>query len=47
MVICIIYMVDCIWNARVRKHYLRSLKNKMNVIVRDVGSISSGIYTIS
>ena len=34
-------------NTRVRKHNLRSSKNKMNVIVRDVGSISIGIYTIS
>ena len=34
-------------NTRVRKHNLRSLKNKMNVIVWDVESISSGTYTIS
>ena len=34
-------------NTRVRKYNLRSSKNKMNVIVRDVGSISTGTYTIS
>ena len=34
-------------NTRVRKHNLRSSKNKMNVIVRDVGSFSSGTFTIS
>ena len=43
-------MIECeskLKNTRVRKHNLRSSKNKMNVIVRDVGFISSGIYTIS
>ena len=45
-----ICMIECVqkWkNTRVRKHNLRSSKKKMNVIVQDVGSISSGIYTIS
>ena len=45
-----ICMIECEYklkNTRVIKHNLRSSKNKMNVIVRDVGSISSGIYTIS
>ena len=40
MVICIIYMVDCIWNTRVRKHNLSGSKNKMNVIVRELMGIS-------
>ena len=43
-------MEECIlekMNARVRKHNLTCSKNKMNVIVRDVGSISSGTYTNS
>ena len=34
-------------NTKVGKHNLRSSKNKMNVIVQDVGYISSGTYTIS
>ena len=34
-------------NTRVRKHNLRGSKNKMNLIVRDVRSISSGTYTTS
>ena len=28
-----IYMVDFIWNTRVRKHNLRGLENKQNMIV--------------
>ena len=28
-------MMDCIWNTRVRKHNLRGLENKMNMIVRE------------
>ena len=31
-----IYMVDCIWNTRVRKHYLRGSENKQNMIVREL-----------
>ena len=41
-----ICMIECVYklkNIRVRKHNLRSSKNKMNVIVWDVGSISSCI----
>ena len=34
-------------NTRVRKRNLRGSKNKKNVIVRDVRSISSGAYTNS
>ena len=44
MVICIIYMVDCIWNTRVRKHNLRGSKNKMNMIVRELMGISVWHY---
>ena len=27
------YMVDCIWNTRVRKHNLRGSEKKMSMIV--------------
>ena len=40
MVICIIYMVYCIWNTRVRKHNFRGSENKMNMIVRELMGIS-------
>ena len=45
--ICMIECVLKLKNARVRKHNLRSSRNKMNVIVRDVWSFSNGTYTIS
>ena len=47
MNICMIECVSKLKNTRVRKHNLRSSKNKMNVIAQDMGSISSGTYTIS
>ena len=47
MNICMIECVLKLKNTRVRKHNLSSSKNKMNMIVQDVGSISSGTYTIS
>ena len=31
-----IYMVDCIWNTRVRKLNLRGSKNKHNMTVREL-----------
>ena len=34
-------------NTRVRKHNLKGSKNKMNAIVWDVRSISSGTFTTS
>ena len=34
-------------NTRVKKHNLRGSRNKMNVIVWDVRSISGGTYTTS
>ena len=40
VVICIIDIVDCIWNTRVRKHNLRGSENKMNMIVRELMGIS-------
>ena len=33
-------MVDCIWNTWVRKHNLRGLENKMNMIVQELMGIS-------
>ena len=38
-VVCIIYMIKCIWkkrNTRVRKHNLKGSGKRMNGIVRDV-----------
>ena len=43
MVICMIYMVDCIWNTS-RKHNLRGLENKMNMIIRELMGISVWHY---
>ena len=35
-----IYMVDFIWNTRVREHNIRGSENKMNMIVRELMCIS-------
>ena len=40
MVIRIIYIVDCMWNTKVRKHNLKGSENKMNMIVRELMGIS-------
>ena len=33
-------MVDCVWNTRVRKHNLKGLENKLNMIVQELMGIS-------
>ena len=38
------YMVDCIWNTRVRKHNLGGSENKMNMIVWELMCISVWHY---